>query len=221
MNSALAIGLYVIVLGTASMAWQAGQDRGGDLVRPRLRPVATAVAFVVVAVPSVLQLTVAGGLLQAWERDPEATWSGQLWRVATALVVQDGGWVGTMVNLAVLLWIGILAEAAWGSRRWMVIALCAGLGAQLWGWLVQPHGAGNSVVVFGLAASLLVRGLAGAPLQARVAGTAGLLAAAVLLVGGDLHGGAAAIGAAVAVVLLRRTGGFRPLSPRGGGESGR
>ncbi|HXD27665.1 MAG TPA: rhomboid family intramembrane serine protease [Arthrobacter sp.] len=221
MNPALAIGLYVVVLCAAFVAWQAGLDRGEDRPRLRLRPVATAVAFVVVAVPSVLQLTVAGGLLQAWQRDPDATWAGQLWRVATALVVQDGGWAGAVFNLAALLWIGIPAEEAWGSRRWTVIALCAGLGAQLWGWVVQPFGAGNSVVIYGLAASLLVRGLAGPALQPRIAGMAGLLAAAILLVGGDIHGGAAAIGAVVAVVLLHRTGGYPALSPRGGGASDR
>ncbi|RAX49864.1 hypothetical protein DQ353_06775 [Arthrobacter sp. AQ5-05] len=62
---------------------------------------------------------------------------------------------------------------------------------------MQPVGAGNSVVVFGLAASLLVRAWTGPHLAARIASALGLLAAAGLLVGGDLHGGAAAIGTLV------------------------
>lgn len=58
------------------------------------------------------------------------------------------------------------------------------------------------MVVFGLASSLLVRAWTGKGRTAKVASAAGLAAAAVLLMGGDLHGGAAAIGAVIAVLLL-------------------
>lgn len=185
------------------------------------RPWAALAAVVAVAVPSLLQLSVAPGLLAAWERDPGATGQGQIWRLVTALLVQDGGWTGTVFNLAILLWIGVMAESAWGSGRWVVIAVCSGVGAQLWGWVVQPQGAGNSVLVFGLAASLLVLGLAGPARASRVAGAFGLLAMVVLLVGGDLHGGAATIGALVAGALLVREGSRGRLTPRGGPDPDR
>lgn len=218
MPPVLLIVLYLIVLCSASVAWQ---FRRAPRRQPVPRPWATLVAVVVVAVPSLVQLSVAPGLLAAWERDPGATAQGQAWRLVTALLVQDGGWTGTVFNLAILLWIGVMAESTWGSRRWVVIGLCSGLGAQWWGWLVQPVGAGNSVVVFGLAASLLVLGVAGPARVPRVAGAVGLLAVVVLLVGGDLHGGPAALGALVAIALLVRAGNRARLTPRGGSDPDR
>jgi hypothetical protein len=99
--------------------------------------------------------------------------------------------------------VGTVAEWRWGARRWLTGALAAGIGAQFWGLLVQPVGAGNSVLVVGLAASLLVLGLVDGPAPVRVAGVVGLLAGLVLLAGRDVHGGAAAIGALVAAPLAR------------------
>ena len=85
------------------------------------------------------------------------------------------------------------------------MALASGRGAQLWGLLVQPVGAGNSVVNFGLAGSLAVVALRGGTPAARVLGGVSLLGALVLLAVGDIHGGAVTIGAAVGVLLHRRT----------------
>ncbi|GAA1877836.1 rhomboid family intramembrane serine protease [Paeniglutamicibacter psychrophenolicus] len=200
MNMALAIGCYVAVLCAASAAWQFGPPRTQG---SRFRPVATVAALLVIGIPSLLQLTMAPGLLEALERQGAGAAAAQPWRIVTALVVQDGGWPAAITNLAALAWIGSMAEHAWGTRRWLVIALGTGIGAQLWGFLVQPVGAGNSVVVFGLAASLLVRAWIGTHRTARMASVVGLAASAVLLVGGDLHGGAAAIGSVIAMFLLR------------------
>lgn len=163
-------------------------------------------ALLVVGLPTLAQLTVAPGLLADLQRDWSATGDGQLWRLVTALVVQDGGVPGTVFNLLSLTVIGLVAEAAWGTRRWIVIALGAGMGAQLWGWAVQPVGAGNSVAVFGLAASLAVLALRQGPRGRRRLSLAGLLAATVLLGIGDIHGGAAAIGGALGAVLTPHGG---------------
>ena len=200
MSTALAIGCYVAVLGAASAAWQFGPPRTQG---SRFRPVATIAALLVIGIPSLLQLSLAPGLLDALERQGSDAAMAQPWRIVTALLVQDGGWPALITNLAALAWIGSMAESAWGTRRWLVIALGTGIGAQLWGFLVQPVGAGNSVVVFGLAASLLVRAWTGTGRTAKVGSLAGLAAAAVLLAGGDLHGGAAAIGSVIAALLLR------------------
>jgi hypothetical protein len=67
-----------------------------------------------------------------------------------------GGLVGAIFNLVALVVIGVAAEQVWGAKRWTVSTLAAGIGAQFWGKIVQPVGAGNSVVVFGLAASVAV-----------------------------------------------------------------
>ncbi len=116
------------------------------------------------------------------------------------------------MNLAALVVVGTVAEWRWGARRWLTIALAAGIGAQFWGLLVQPVGAGNSVLVLGLAASLLALGLVDGPAPMRAAGVVGLLAGLALLVGRDVHGGAAAIGALVAMPLARARGSTRRTS---------
>ena len=72
----------------------------------------------------------------------------------------------------------------------------------MWGKFVQPVGGGNPVV-FGLAASPAVLALQrGAGIQ-RLVGLISLLAATVLLVLNDIHGGAAAIGGVLGLVLSR------------------
>ena len=191
-------GLYAVVLATAFAAsWTLPSAWG------RRRPWATAVALLVVGVPTLAQFTLAPWLLEDLQRNWVLIVRGQIWRLFTSLVVQDGGVVGAVFNLAALAVIGFAAERIWGARRWTAIALTAGIGAQLWGRIVQPVGAGNSVVVFGLAASLAVLALQrGAGLQ-RLLGLISLLAAAVLLVLSDIHGGAAAIGCVLGLVLAR------------------
>lgn len=199
-GGALAV-VYLIVLSSAVIA-------AGPAEPPRgaaRRPVATWIALSVVAVPSLVQLTFAPALLGALGRDRGAIGDGQVWRLVTSIVVQDGGWAGTAFNLAALAVVGAVAERAWGWRRWLVVALCAGVGAQLWGLVVQPVGGGTSVVVFGLAASLAVRSLREGTGRQPLAGVVSLVAAAVLLVIGDLHGGAAAIGAVCGLLLARST----------------
>jgi rhomboid protease GluP len=194
----LATAGYGVLLGTS--VWAAGplEQTGG-----RRFPVLTAGALLVVGTVSLLQLTAFPALLGTLERDRPALAHGQLWRLVTSLVVQDGGWPGTVFNLAALAVVGTVAESLWSRRRWLAIAATAGIGAQLWGLLVQPSGGGNSVLVFGLAASVLVLALRRGPRPSRVLAVAGLSAGAVLLVGGDLHGGAAALGAAAATFFLR------------------
>lgn len=150
-GSGIAAVLYVVLLVTAVRSVQPpGDDR---LSRRRGFPVATAAALPVVGIPTLFQLTVAHGLLDHLERDRVAIGRGQLWRLVTSLVVQDSGWSGAVVNLVFLVMVGTAAERAWGAWRWLVLAVASGVGAQLWGLLVQPVGAGNSVVNFGLAAS--------------------------------------------------------------------
>jgi membrane associated rhomboid family serine protease len=149
------------------------------------------------------QFTVAPWLLDQLERNWTLIGRGQIWRLLTSLVVQDGGLAGAIVNLIALAAIGVAAEQVWGAKRWAAIALAAGLGAQFWGIIVQPVGAGNSVAVFGLAASMAVLAvLRGVGIQ-RVVGLVSLVGAAVLLVIGDVHGGAATIGAVLGLVFAR------------------
>lgn len=156
------------------------------------------------AVPSLLQLTVAPRLLGALRRDRTAIEAGQWWRLVTSLVVQDGGWSGAVFNLMALLVIGLAAERIWGTRRWLMIGLTTGIGAQFWGLVVQPVGAGNSLMTFGLAASMAVAVLrAPAAPARRILAALSLLVGLALLLASDVHGGAVALGAVLGVVVSR------------------
>src|SRR4249919_4196526 len=107
----------------------------------------------------------------------------------------------TLVALAM---IGFAAEKLWGVKRWTAIALTGALGAELWGKIVQPIGAGNSVAVFSLAASIaIIAALRGVGVQ-RLLGLISLIGAAVLLIIGDINGAAATIGAVLGGALAPR-----------------
>ncbi|MEV8510723.1 rhomboid family intramembrane serine protease [Dactylosporangium sp. NPDC051484] len=194
--------LYVLLLVTAGVAGAGlrGSQAPGAAPRP---PIATMAAFVLVAVPSLLQLTLAPALFEALRRDRAAIGDGQLWRLVTSFVVQDSGWPGTIFNLLTLAVLGALAEQHWGPARWVVLALTVQVLGDLWGLVVQPVGAGTSLVIFGSAASLAVAALLleTGP-RSRLPAIVSLLVALVLLVLGDIHGGAALFGAVVGAVLV-------------------
>ncbi|MER7006212.1 rhomboid family intramembrane serine protease [Dactylosporangium sp. NPDC000555] len=193
--------LYIVLLVTAGVAGAGlrGSPAPGAAQRP---PIATMAAFVLVAVPSLLQLTLAPALFEALRRDRAAIGDGQLWRLVTSFVVQDSGWPGTIFNLLSLAVLGTLAEQLWGRARWVVLALTVQVLGDLWGLVVQPVGAGTSLVIFGSAASLAVAALLleTGP-RSRLPATVSLLVALVLLVLGDIHGGAALLGAVVGALL--------------------
>jgi membrane associated rhomboid family serine protease len=93
----------------------------------------------------------------ALRRDGPAISSGEIWRLLSSLLVQDGGAIGTIFNLAGLVVIGIAAERRLGRPRWMLAYLVGGLTGELVGWAGwQPIGAGNSVAVCGLAGALAI-----------------------------------------------------------------
>lgn len=209
-------GLYVLVLCGALAV-------GREVVRGGVArfPVGTLISVVIVGVPTAVQLFAASSLLSLLERDWPRTLDGQWWRVLTSLVVQDGGWSGALLNLVSLAVVGFFAEQAWGRGPYVVIALIAGIGAQFWGAVVQPVGAGNSVAVFGLAASVAVMGFRRRSVLARVASIATMLGGLLLLILGDLHGGAFALGTVSAVILTIRRSAAERLRPRPGRRSAR
>jgi membrane associated rhomboid family serine protease len=199
-TSGFLAALYAVALGTAFAA---------SRVRPLSTPArsqwpwATTIAVIIVGIPTLAQFTVAPSLLQNLQRDWTRIGRGQVWRLFTSLVVQDGGPVGALFNLVTLAAIGVAAEQVWGAKRWIAITLAAGFGAQLWGKIVQPVGGGNSVAVFGLAASVAVLAVLQGVGSQRLLGLISLLGAAVLLVVGDIHGGAATIGALLGLAFVR------------------
>ena len=218
MTTGLLAALYAVVLTTAFAA-----SRVRPLSTPLLArwPWATTVAMMIVGIPTLAQFTVAPSLLENLERNWTLIARGQVWRLFTSLVVQDGGAAGAIFNLVALAMIGFAAEQVWGPIRWAVIALTGALGGELWGKIVQPIGAGNSVAVFSLAASIaVVAVLRGVGLQ-RLLGIISLAGAAVLLIIGDIHGAAATIGGVLGAVLAAARGSPQASSdsPRSGRHS--
>jgi membrane associated rhomboid family serine protease len=196
-TASLLAALYAVVLATAFAAG----IRPLPTLQQRRWPWATTVGLLIIGLPTLAQFTVAPSLLQGLERNWTLIGQGQVWRLLTSLVVQDGGIAGAIFNLVALAMIGFAAEKAWGAKRWIVIAVTGALGAQLWGKVVQPIGGGNSVMVFSLAASIAVLAvLRGAAVQ-RILGLISLVGAVVLLIIGDIHGAAAAIGAVLGAVF--------------------
>jgi rhomboid protease GluP len=85
--------------------------------------------------------------------------------------------------------IGARVERALGRSAWIAAYLAGGLTGELVGWAGwQPLGAGNSVGVCGLAATLAVGGFV-------------LTATVLLLAETDIHGAALAAGAAVGTAM--------------------
>ncbi|AZZ41737.1 hypothetical protein C0Z11_04965 [Acidipropionibacterium jensenii] len=90
MGSLVAVSSWVLVVAVllaASTASTAARRPGGPWERPR--PF-TAVLWLLAVVPSLVQLAVPA-LLPALERDWARIGSGQLWRLVTSVIVQDGG----------------------------------------------------------------------------------------------------------------------------------
>jgi membrane associated rhomboid family serine protease len=120
---------------------------------PRV-PRATAAVFAVTATCSILQFPYPA-LLAALRRDPAALADGQWWRLVTPLVVQDGGVAGTVSNLLFLAVLGVLAERLLGTRRWLVLYAAGAVAGTAAGYAWDPHGAGNSIALCGLAGGVL------------------------------------------------------------------
>jgi membrane associated rhomboid family serine protease len=128
---------------------------GRAATTPAFPVLTTAVAAVTAAV-SIAGL-VAEPVLLALRRDAAALSDGQLWRLLTALLVQDGGVPGTVFNLLGLVLVGVAAERRLGARAWLAAYLAGGLTGEFVGWAGwQPIGGGNSVGVCGLAGALAV-----------------------------------------------------------------
>jgi membrane associated rhomboid family serine protease len=117
-------------------------------------PVLTAGVLALTAAVALAQAA-DGSLLTRLERTP-AELHGDWWRIGTALLVQDGGVVGALSNLAFLGLIGVAAEQVLSRPRWLLHYVGIGLGVELLAYEWQPVGAGNSIAVCGLAGGVAV-----------------------------------------------------------------
>jgi membrane associated rhomboid family serine protease len=117
-------------------------------------PVLTGAVFAITAVMNAIQFARPGTLHQL-RRQPVGM-HGEWWRTFTSLFVQDGGVYGTLSNLAFLVLVGIVAEQVLSRPRWLVSYFGVGLIGEMFGYLWQPVGGGNSIAVCGLAGAVAV-----------------------------------------------------------------
>ncbi|NLG20086.1 MAG: rhomboid family intramembrane serine protease [Actinomycetales bacterium] len=181
---------------------------GRDLLR-RIVPRPWAVAlWCAVAVPSLVQLVAAPGLLGWGERANPEVAAGQWWRLATAVVLQDGGWAGTAFNLSVLAVTLVLVGAVWRALPTVLVFAVGGVLANLLTVLTSgPAGAGNSMATLCLVAAAAVTTVLSGEWSWGTALPVLLIvaAAATLLVVHDEHGPAVVLGL-VTGLLLDRSG---------------
>jgi rhomboid protease GluP len=154
-------------------------------------------------------------LLPLLRRDAAAVAHGEVWRLFTALWLQEEGLAGGLFNLAALLVVGVVAETAWTRRGWLVIYLIGGLAGEVVALAWKPLGAGNSVAVFGLAGSLLAVGARRGGMPVGPLSIGGLVLAAAAAWFHDIHGAAALIGAACGWLLRSWE---RPVRPPAGAD---
>lgn len=99
-----------------------------------------------------------GGMYGEWVRLRPS----QLWRLIMPIFVHIG-WQHLLMNTLTLYFLGHLVEKLWGSRRFLLLYLFAGMFGNLLTMFLKPEvlAAGASTSLFGLFAALVVIGYAG------------------------------------------------------------
>ncbi len=164
-------------------------------------------------------------LLDHLRRDPDGLRNGEWWRAISPMLVQSPPWQ-SWVTVPGILALGIPTERLYGSRNTLALYMIAGVSGELFGYVWQPHGAGNSVADVGMAGALVTwlymeaqeRGWP-APLlrNMRIWGGLVLAGAVADIAVKDIHGLPCLIGACAGVGMLfrrRRMRGARAIASR-------
>jgi len=193
----LATSLYLIVILTSFIAIL-------EIVKKKKMRFPSATLFLCVCLGvCLIAQSIHPELLLQFERNTLEVQGGQWWRIFTALFFQDGGVSGGLYNIFFLALIGVFTERMWKRSHWLLIYFGTGLIAECVALSWQPIGAGNSIAVFGLAASALSY-----TLFKKVSGRASVFAdiaafaALGLVLLGDIHGAAYFIGAVVSLLII-------------------
>lgn len=172
---------------------------------------ASAVLWCVVVVPSLIQLA-HPPLATAFRRDWPLIRGGELWRLVTSMIVQDGGAVGTAFNLTILAVVLLAAQELWPTRWTWPVFWLGGVGANLIvGPSLNPVGAGNSMATFVLATALATSVLARC--TARVPAAGALACVALMALAGNYHGYAALLGLPIGLMLRHQDAPAAHIAP--------
>lgn len=177
-------------------------------MRSRLRqvPVTAVVIWIIVAVPSVLQFPFPAIYEVLHRSRADIVGGGEWWRVATAIVVQDGGVAGCVFNLILLAVAAYVSCKVWGQPGTATLFVVAGVGLNVLAVVFSAtDGGGNSGATLPLVASLPAYGLIllrGAERAVAVVAAAVVAVVAIVLIGfNDGHGIAILIGLLVGLSM--------------------
>lgn len=190
------------------------RETGGMVIRRRVRdwreleasrafPTATIAVLAVTIVLTLVQVVMPDLRLALW-RDQDALEAGQLWRLATPLLIQYDPWWNAALVLVLIGFVGTATERVYGSARWLVIYLICGITGQAFGYLWAPADAGASVAGAGLLGALggwALRGSSSVPRPVRNTAWLGLAGGFALTAAGDMHGPPLLLGFALAPLL--------------------
>ncbi len=191
-QTVVGVAFYVVVVLGALVALRASA-RGREPSPPR-PSAAAGLLWLAVAVPSLLQLAVPG-LYDALARDVGRIREGELWRLVTSAVVQDGDLFGAVSNLVILAIAVTTASAYWGGRRTWLTFWAAVVGSNLLVLRWQPDGGGNSMATLALTCAVASNALLSMARRWVLAPALGMFAAVALIaVAGNYHAAACALG---------------------------
>lgn len=123
-------------------------------------PALTAVAAGIAALAAVAQYAVPE-MTPALRRVPGGgVPDGQWWRLLTPLLVQTLGWYQVAANLVTLPVIGAAAERLLGRGWWLALAAVGTAGGETAAYYWRDPGGGDSILITGLAAGVVVTSLA-------------------------------------------------------------
>jgi len=156
----LVIGLQALALWVPYLAGWSAIRRGLPDRLPRPTPTAIAI-WLLVTLPSAYGLLVPE-IYARLSRDVDRINDGEWWRLVTANVVQDGGWVGAIFNITTLAVTLCLVGALVSGPILIAAFTTFGIAANLMVALLLPHnGGGNSMatmaVILCVAAATTVR----------------------------------------------------------------
>jgi rhomboid protease GluP len=177
-----------------------------ELQDSRAFPVATVALLAITITATLVQIAVPELRLHLW-RDEEALRSGELWRLATPLLIQYDPWRDAAVVLGLIAFIGTAVERVYGARRLLGIYVTCGVVGQACGYLWEPPDAGASVAGAGLLGALsawLLWPTSRAPVPPRLLAVLAVVAALILTVHQDMHGPPLLVGGALGTLVQIR-----------------
>jgi hypothetical protein len=179
MRLVLSVVFWILVIATAVSALRAAHPgREPRLSSPRPSSVAL---WALVAIPSVFEFLYPP-VLHWLMRDWASIRAGQVWRLVTSPVVQDGGPAGTVFNLVALGVVVMAAQEYWSAGRIWVTFWFGALAANLAvGPVLDPVGAGNSFATFALGCAVTSNALLSRPTRPVLLSSIGVLTCVALL----------------------------------------